>query len=63
MHGNLGFITNSCMFTLVFSPRVCIPNACDQDGTYLVIACVSVTSTCVIQLTDDCMDQLTRARW
>jgi hypothetical protein len=28
-----------------------------------VIACVSLTSTCVTQLTDDCMDQLTRTRW
>jgi hypothetical protein len=27
------------------------------------IACVSLTSTSVTQLTDDCMDQLTRTRW
>jgi hypothetical protein len=63
MHGNLSFITNSCMFTSVSSPGVCISHACGQEGAYLVIACVSLTSTHVTQLTDDCMDQLTRTRW
>jgi hypothetical protein len=28
-----------------------------------VVACVSLTSTRVTQLVDDCMDQLTRTRW
>ena len=40
--------SHSCMETLVLSP---------------VVACVSLNSTHVSQLTDDCMDQLTRTRW
>jgi hypothetical protein len=63
MHGNLGFITSSCMFTSIFSPGVRISHACRQKGAYLLIACVSLTSTRVTRLTDDCMDQLTRTRW
>jgi hypothetical protein len=27
------------------------------------VACISLTSTHVTQLTDDCIDQLTRTRW
>jgi hypothetical protein len=56
MQGNLGFIIRSCMFTSVSSTRGCISHACGQEGTYILIACVYLTSTCVTQLTDDCMD-------
>jgi hypothetical protein len=55
MHGNL-----------VLSPTVaCSPWFSHQEGAYHmhvarrayhVHACVSLTSTCVTQLTDDCMD-------
>jgi hypothetical protein len=63
MHDNLSFLTNSCMFTAVSSLGMRIYHACGQEGTYFVIECVSPTSTHVTQLTDDCMDQLTRTRW
>jgi hypothetical protein len=63
MHGNLDLITNSCMFTSDSSLGVCISQSCGQEGAYLVIACVSLTSTCVTQLVGDCMDQLTMTRW
>jgi hypothetical protein len=63
MHGNLGFNTYSCMFTSIYSPGGCISHACIQEGAYHVHALVSLTSTHVTQLIDDCMDQLTRTRW
>jgi hypothetical protein len=63
MHGNLGFITSSYIFTLVSSLGGYIYNACGQEVAYLVISCVSLTSTCVTQLIDYCMDQLTSTRW
>jgi hypothetical protein len=63
MHGNLDFVTNSCMFTSVSSPRVHISYVCVQEGAYIVISRVSITSTYVTQLIDDCMDQLTKTSW
>ena len=41
----------------------CISHTCNQEGIYYLHALVSLTSTCVTQLTDDCMDRLTRTRW
>jgi hypothetical protein len=63
MHDNLDFNTCSCIFTSIYSPGGNISHACSQEGTYNVYALVSLTSTCVTQLTNDCMDQLTRTRW
>jgi hypothetical protein len=63
MHGNLSFITNICMFTLVSSPRGKISHACRKEGSYIMISGVSLTSTHVTRLIDDCMDHLTRTSW
>jgi hypothetical protein len=59
MHVNLYLITNNYISTSISSLGVHMSHACGQEGAYLVISCVSLTSTCATQLTNDCMDQLT----